>query len=112
MAGARVQKVPAHCAASQSVKATCASLPHVSPTAVTSAISVTASSVSRYSKTGRGHRDGERKRALIETQPFGVLQPLRLAYQLLDPLVREANTKYGKPAARILDSCQSRGCIA
>src|SRR5436305_12802398 len=98
MAGARVQRVSARCAASQSVKATCASLPHVSPTAVTSAISVTATSVCRYSKTGRGHRDGDRKRALIETQLFGALHPLGLAYQLLDALVRDTNSNYGKPA--------------
>ena len=59
MAGDPVQRLGAGCAASRSVKAICASSPRVSPTAVTSATSVTASSPCQHSQNGRGHHDDD-----------------------------------------------------
>jgi hypothetical protein len=53
----RVQSLSAHCAASPSAKATCESLPLVSPTAITTATPVTAKSRSQSSKNVRGHHD-------------------------------------------------------
>jgi hypothetical protein len=59
MAGGPVQRLGARCAASRSAKAICGSSPRVSPTAVTSATSVTASSPCQRSQNGRGHHDDD-----------------------------------------------------
>jgi hypothetical protein len=59
MAGGPVQRLGARCAASRSAKAMCGSSPRVSPTAVTSATSVTASSPCQHSQNGRGHHDDD-----------------------------------------------------
>jgi hypothetical protein len=59
MAGGPVQRLGARCAASRSAKAICGSSPRVSPTAVTSATSVTASSPCQHSQNGRGHHDDD-----------------------------------------------------
>src|SRR5215467_3026377 len=59
MAGGPVQRLGARCAASQSAKAICGNSPRVSPTAVTSATSVTASSPCQHSQNRRGHHDDD-----------------------------------------------------